>query len=277
MKLSQIIFRAALIVITLAASLTVLAQRKNETEKWEYLITSGCNSGAFWRDGRNLLFDEIGERGWELVGISNRGDNCPEFYFKRPKVAGRVEKPLPTSPPPRTPEPEKAPQCDLTLAQAPVIRGLKLGMSLDEVFALFPGSNLDGRIAKEMASSEDFGLSRVFINLENYPQAKEKFSGINYISFTLFDRKVVGLNISYQTANGANWSIEKLLPKFIETFKLPSIERWNYNNLHCQGFNITINNQAQYVEFSLTDNSYQKLQEQRREAFRESKRQEFKP
>jgi len=274
MKLSQIIFRASLIVLTLATSLTVFAQKKNETEKWEYLITSGCAYNEFWRDGKNLFFEEIGERGWELVGISNRGNDCPEFFFKRFKVAGRVEKPLPTSPPPKTPEPEKAPQCDLTLAQAPVIRGLSLGMSVEDVFATFPGGNYDVEINRLLNAKDNLGLARFTIQLDKYPVVKDRFSGINWITFGLFDRKVVEIKINYQLHYQANWSQEQLVAKFIESLKLPGPEKWtNGSTLNCKGFQVYISNS----DFLLTEKSYVNELDRRREAFHESKRQEFKP
>ena len=46
--------------------------------KWEYRVEDISYMG---RAGRESTLDEMGEEGWELVGVDNGG-----AYFKRPKV-----------------------------------------------------------------------------------------------------------------------------------------------------------------------------------------------
>src|SRR5262245_54356299 len=43
-------------------------------------------------------------------------------------------------------QPETAPACNLSLSQAPIIRGIRLGMKPDEWLKLFPGSAQDEKI-----------------------------------------------------------------------------------------------------------------------------------
>ncbi|HMB26532.1 MAG TPA: hypothetical protein VKS99_00445, partial [Blastocatellia bacterium] len=43
-------------------------------------------------------------------------------------------------------QPENTPVCNLSLSQAPVIRGIRLGMKPDEWLKLFPGSAQDAKI-----------------------------------------------------------------------------------------------------------------------------------
>src|SRR5882762_10317950 len=87
---------------------------------------------------------------------------------------------------------DKAP-CTLVMDQAPIINGLRLGMTPEQVLALFPGSKEDGEVSARLSKPPSpFGVSSLLIRPDKY-QSKEKFAGISQITFTLLDGRVSSL------------------------------------------------------------------------------------
>src|SRR5438067_5854174 len=75
----------------------------------------------------------------------------------------------------------------LTLSQSPVINGLKLGMTPEQVLALFPGSKTDEEVQRELSRPPNrFGVSSFTIRPQKY-SSKSKFDRVTQIIFTLFD------------------------------------------------------------------------------------------
>src|SRR5438270_6952301 len=65
--------------------------------------------------------------------------------------------------------------CSLTMAAAPVLNGLKLGMTPDEVLALFPGSKDDPEVRSFLSRPPtQFGVSELLIRPAKF-ESKEKF------------------------------------------------------------------------------------------------------
>ncbi len=117
---------------------------------------------------------------------------------------------------------EKTP-CTLTLAGAPVINGLKLGMTAAEVLALFPGSKDDAEVRSSLSATSQFGTSSVVIRPGKY-ESKEKFAGINQITFRLLDGRVSNFTVGY---DGPEYShVDKFVAKFIEGKNLPAADQW---------------------------------------------------
>jgi len=119
---------------------------------------------------------------------------------------------------------EDKPTCDVVLAQAPVVGGLKLGMRPEEVLALFPGSNQDPVVRSSLSRpARQFGESSFAIRPANY-ESKEKFAGINQITFALLDGRVSNFTVGY---NGPEYSnVDKFVAKFAEETNLPSVDQW---------------------------------------------------
>jgi len=116
------------------------------------------------------------------------------------------------------------PTCQLTLAGAPDIKGLKLGMTPKEVLALFPGSEEDAEVSASLARPpSQFGVSGFLIRPDRY-KSKETFAGINQITFTLLDGRVSGFSVGY---NGPEYShVDKFVAKFTEGTTLPAADAW---------------------------------------------------
>jgi len=116
------------------------------------------------------------------------------------------------------------PTCQLTLAGAPDIKGLRLGMTPEQVLALFPGSSEDAEIRASLAAPPSkFGTSSFVVRPEKYA-SKDKFAGVNQITFTLLDGRVSTFTVGY---NGPEYPhVDKFVAKFIEGTNLPAADQW---------------------------------------------------
>jgi hypothetical protein len=116
------------------------------------------------------------------------------------------------------------PTCQLTLAGAPDIKGLRLGMTPEQVLALFPGSNEDPEIRSRLSQPPSpFGVSSFLVRPDKY-QSKDKFAGVSQITFTLLDGHVSSFSVGY---NGPEYShVDKFVAKFVEGTNLPATDQW---------------------------------------------------
>jgi len=136
--------------------------------------------------------------------------------------------------------------CSLVMDQAPVVNGLRLGMTPEEVLAVFPGSNVDAGVRSELSRpAGEFGVSDFRISPDRY-ESKEKFAGIRQITFTLLDGRVSSLSIKY---NGPEWShVDKFVAKFTDGTNLPAADAWEayvgmdtqMKTLKCKDFEVRI-------------------------------------
>lgn len=120
-------------------------------------------------------------------------------------------------------EPNQA-GCSLTMEAAPDVRGLKLGMTPDEVLALFPGSKDDPEVHSDVTRPPSkLGVSSFVIKPAKY-QSKEKFAGLNQITINLLDGRVSGFTAGH---NGPEFPhVDNFIAKFIEGTNLPPAEAW---------------------------------------------------
>ena len=137
------------------------------------------------------------------------------------------------------------PTCELSLAQASVIEGLKPGMPVEQVLALFPGSREDAEVHFSLSRPPRFGVSGFVIRPGKY-ESKVKTTGISYITFTLLDGHVLKFYIGYA---GPQWShVDKFVAKFIEGTNLPALDQWEayvgmdtqLKTLTCKDFEIRV-------------------------------------
>ena len=114
--------------------------------------------------------------------------------------------------------------CQLTLAGAPDLNGIRLGMTPDEVLALFPGSKDDAEVQNYLSRRpSQFGVSELAIKPARF-ESKEKFTGINQITFALLDGRVSTFTVNY---GGPEYShVDKFVSKFIDGKNLPPPDQW---------------------------------------------------
>jgi hypothetical protein len=145
-----------------------------------------------------------------------------------------------------TPANENTPKetCSLSLAQAPDIGGIRLGMTLEEVLALFPGSKENSEVRVDLGRpASQLGETSLVINPEAY-ESGSKFPGAKQIAFTLLDGRVSNFTVGY---NGPKWKhVDEFVAKFSEGRNLPAA--WEgyvgmdtaLKSLKCDGFEISV-------------------------------------
>src|SRR5215831_7888593 len=143
------------------------------------------------------------------------------------------------------------PACTLRLANAPEVRGVRLGMTVDELFTLFPGSSDSGGIKDALSHADgfpNFGESRFSIAPSNWGN-KDHFAGINDYNLQLFDRRVVYFVAYYaQFPFGARWrNQDELIQRFSDALHLPGPKEWvpdpdggSRKKLKCHGFEVYV-------------------------------------
>jgi hypothetical protein len=255
-------------------------KKDDRSAEWEYKQLSRPT---------DELLNHYAKDGWEIATSAGGGGDGGFFYviLKRSKShplfgTQTAEMPKPAPPPPTKPT------CKLTLAQAPVIRGLRLGMTSDELFAIFPGNEREefdrAQKLKSVELPPNYGYTDFQFSLSNYA-TKDRFTGISGLSFRLFDRKVVSIYATY--SNTPQFDRPGQLMEIItRQFGLPEFKDWlGYNeylsnpSLSCEGFTFqvdAVNSSSGSFSISLTDPAYKKIMEDRRQADRAKKREGFK-
>jgi hypothetical protein len=162
----------------------------------------------------------------------------------------------------------------LTMGQAaPTISGLKLGMTTEQVLALFPGSKDDKEVRASLARpASQFGQSSLTIIPGKY-SSKSKFDRISQIVFTLLDGRVSTLYVGY---DGPVWEhVDEFVTKFSEEKSLPTTDSWEayvgmdtqLKTLKCKDFEISLFAGGQNVEINYVQirdlTAQQKLKERR--------------
>lgn len=137
--------------------------------------------------------------------------------------------------------------CTITLERAPDINGIRLGMTPDQVLALFPGSKTDPEVQNYLSRPpSQFGVSELAIKPAKF-ESKEKFVGINQITFSLLDGRVSTFTVNYGGPEYAD--VDKFVAKFLVGKSLPAVEQWEaypgmetqLKTLKCDGFEVRVN------------------------------------
>jgi hypothetical protein len=136
--------------------------------------------------------------------------------------------------------------CPLRIAVVPVLHGLKLGMSPDEVLAVFPGAKEDPDLKPLLSRApSQFGATELVIHPQKY-EWKDKFPGIDHINFTFLDGHAHTINIGY---TGPAYShVDEFVNKFVAGSTLPAADQWQaypgldtqMKTLTCQDFEVRI-------------------------------------
>jgi hypothetical protein len=251
-------------------------KKDDRSAEWEYKQLSRPT---------DELLNHYAKDGWEVVAAAGGGGDGG-FYtliLKRSKshpLFGTKTADLPDPGP--TPPPK--PICKLTLAQAPVIRGLRLGMTSDELFAIFPANEREEfDRAQKLKSAElppNYGDTYFNFYPSQYP-TKDRFMGIDSIKFELFDRKVVYIGARYSNTPQFDRT-GQLMEIITRQFGLPEFKDWQgYNeywsnpSLSCEGFTFQVVGLSGTFSISLTDPAYKKIMEDRKQADLAKKREGF--
>ena len=175
-------------------------------------------------------------------------------------------------------------QCTLKVAQAPTIRGLKLGMKMDDVLEMFPGSRENDQYIRDLLAGNDlwpnFGVLSFNISPNMYP-GKERFAGVSALYFTFVDARLVQYTVQY---GRPPWPrLDDFINKTAGALKLPQADSWvrdneQRKNLMCDGFSIWAEahdgSGSLILRAGVNPN---KILDERRVAAEEEERRTFKP
>lgn len=173
-------------------------------------------------------------------------------------------------------------KCSLTLNQSPTIRGLKLGMDVEEVLRQFPGSSNDGQIRTAIAwADKQFGVAR-FSAPTHQPLPESRFAGINGLSFEFLDGRLSSLWVQYA---GPEWrSVDEFISRLSGPLNLPGPNSWEPTNpsdqktLKCAGFEIRVFiGGSSLSSLFLRNPAADQVVRERQAAEKEKARQAFKP
>lgn len=182
-----------------------------------------------------------------LVGLVNSTVACEAR-------SGNAAPPSVTQDPaPATPKPDQKPEakaekvpCRIPRDQASEIKGLRLGLTTEQVLALFPGSKDDAALKPALAKPpSQYGVSTLMIKPEKYA-SKEKFAGIREVIFTFLDGRVSSFQANYESAPWKH--VDEFVTNFTTGSKLPGVDSWDaysgldtqQKSLKCDGFEVTL-------------------------------------
>jgi hypothetical protein len=253
-------------------------KKDDRSAEWEYKQLQNPPDG---------LLNHNAKDGWEVTAAAGwANDNGSSYWvvLKRHKSHPLFGTQTAEMPRPAPPPPPQKPTCKLTLAQAPAIRGLRLGMTSDELFAIFPSNEREAfNRAQQLKNAElppHYGYTRFQFNPSNY-MTNDRFKGIGYLYFTLFDRKVVSISASYSDAPQFD-SPSQLMEIVTKHFGLPDFKDWpgysgdwSETSLPCEGFTFRVNGHSGEFTIVLDDPTFKKIMEDRGKADRVKKREGF--
>ena len=170
----------------------------------------------------------------------------------------------------------------MTSAQAPEIRGIRLGMNAQQLLSLFPEDGNRQRITdavKESKRIDKYGVGRFDIRADR-EIANPRLTGVNYITVELLDERVTSFHISYA---GPEWeSVDQFVAKLSDALQLPNswepVGEWQ-KLLRCDGFVVDVYTTRDSAEswVRVQDTSAHRFVEDRRKTAKEKEREVFKP
>lgn len=134
----------------------------------------------------------------------------------------------------------------LTISQFGAISGLKLGMTSEQVLALFPGSKMDEEVRYHLDTPPTrFGVSNFRIIPARYT-SKAIFDDVSQIIFTLLDGRVSTLYVGYDRPVWEH--VDELVTNFSDKRNLPAPDQWEpyvgmdeqFKTLKCKDFEISL-------------------------------------
>jgi hypothetical protein len=253
-------------------------KKDDRSAEWEYTQLSHPS---------DELLNHYAKDGWEIAAAAGGVGESRSSYkviLKRSRShplfgTQTTEMPKPAPPPP------PQPTCKLTLAQAPVIRGLRLGMTSDELFAMFlADEGEEFNRAQQLKKAElppHYGYTSFQFYTSRYA-TKDRFTGIGSLIIGLFDRKVTYISATYSPAPQFDRP-GQLMEIITRQFGLPEFKDWpGYREsqigslLSCAGFTFQVHGYSENFSIILTDPTYGKIMKDREQADRAKKREGFK-
>ena len=119
--------------------------------------------------------------------------------------------------------------CSMKLDQVPSLRGIKLGMSLNQVLDLIPGSREDRNVTVYLDTarrgSPAASYERIILTFSaSAYQSLAMFNNLQEITVQTFDDRVTNISVRYAYPP---WErVDDLVAKVAEGLNLPGVEEW---------------------------------------------------
>lgn len=172
-------------------------------------------------------------------------------------------------------------KCTLTAAQSPEIRGVRLGMTTEQLLSSFTDEYNRNRINEAISWSKrpnSYGFGR--FDLRPAP-GDPRFAGVSYMTLEIVDERVTSFHIGY---SGPEWnSVGQFVARLSEALRLPTAS-WDppvdsQQSLKCNGFEVDAYVSRQNFQnwVRVQDTSVSRVVSERRQTAKEKERQAFKP
>ena len=183
--------------------------------------------------------------------------------------------------PPSQPLPQA--QCGLTEATSPSVRGVRLGMTTEQLLALFPGSTRRREIKdalERVKSARSDETARLSFDAA-VDATGDSFADVDSVALSLNKGRVTEFTVIYV---GPTWrNVDEWIAKLSESLKLPGARRWVVGSneapnkvLKCSG--IEVEAAIQGGGGSITIRSTEQVKGgDRKNTGEERQRREFKP
>ena len=176
------------------------------------------------------------------------------------------------------------PKCPATEADSPSVRGIRLGMTVDQVLALFP-AGIKRKEVKDAVEKAKAAKSSETVYISFNPatdSGDQQFAEVGAVSVGTHKGRVVDLGVQYV---GPAWnSIDEWIGKLSEAFNLPSARDWVAGPdetpnkvLKCGGIEIEGEIQGGGGSIRIRNTEYLKGMEEHTNAQEEKKKRAFKP
>jgi hypothetical protein len=174
--------------------------------------------------------------------------------------------------------------CVLTAANSPTVRDIRLGMSLQQVLALFPsaGKRREIRDAVERAKAAAVNETVYLVFDPANDGGGERFAGIDTVLVGAYKGQVVDFSVSYI---GPTWrTVDEWVERLRQSWGLPGAQAWEVGPsenpskiLKCKGVEIEAGIQGAGGSIRVRDTEYNKGVEDSKGTGEDRKRREFKP
>lgn len=155
--------------------------------------------------------------------------------------------------------------CDLTLKDAPVLRGLKVNMNeneVAEVFGVEDVRSIEPYLGADVLSNGTSNRTYYDNNLKKYSD----FFGIRFLELNFFGAFLHQISIKYAESY-ANFSDEELKKTFVEKFNLPN-DLWERNSIKCKEFELSIDLRKITLTNLIVEQKITQAEEQKRKVFK---------
>lgn len=165
-------------------------------------------------------------------------------------------------------EQPKIKPCELTLKDAPVIKGLKLGMTRDEVQKAFGVEQTDKRSPFYYFGAKILPNGVAHYRFYNFTLKElDGFQDISVLELDFFYSEVHSLTVEY-SKESANFTNEQFRLKISESFNLP-VDGWSNSSLKCAEFEVEVSSGNILILTNLlTSEKIKESEKKKRETFK---------